>query len=88
MVGFDQIAATEKFADASADVVSAILTEAGKMCEEVLAPLQRPGDLEPARLENGVLRTSPGYATAGRPLPKAAGSGSAVTRNMAAWACR
>ncbi len=62
VVGFDQIAATEKFSEASEDVVGAILTEAGKMCEEVMAPLQRPGDLEPARLENGVLRTSPGYA--------------------------
>ncbi|NVO57902.1 acyl-CoA dehydrogenase [Rhodobacteraceae bacterium B1Z28] len=62
VVGFDQVAETETFADATADVVSAILTEAGKMCEEVLAPLQRPGDLEPARLENGVMRTSPGYA--------------------------
>ncbi len=62
VIGFDQIAATEKFSDASEDVVSAILTEAGKLCEEVMAPLQRPGDLEPARLENGVLRTSPGYA--------------------------
>ncbi len=62
VVGFDQIAATDRFADASPDVVSAILSEAGKMCEEVLAPLQRPGDLTPARLENGVLRSSPGYA--------------------------
>ncbi len=60
-VGFDQIAATEKFSEASEDVVSAILTEAGKLCEDIMAPLQRPGDLEPARLENGVLRTSPGY---------------------------
>ncbi|WP_171100860.1 acyl-CoA dehydrogenase [Ruegeria sp. HKCCD7255] len=62
VIGYDQIAATEKFSDASSDVVSAILTEAGKLCEEVLAPLQRPGDLHPAHLENGVLRTSPGYA--------------------------
>ncbi|KUJ76397.1 acyl-CoA dehydrogenase [Ruegeria marisrubri] len=62
VVGFDQVAETERFAEASSDVVSAILTEAGKMCEQVMAPLQRPGDLEPARLENGVLRTSPGYA--------------------------
>ncbi|NOE27616.1 acyl-CoA dehydrogenase [Ruegeria sp. HKCCD6157] len=62
VVGFDQVAATETFADASADVVTAILTEAAKMSEEVLAPLQRAGDLEPARLENGVLRSSPGYA--------------------------
>ncbi len=62
VIGFDRIAATEKFSEASADVVSAILTEAGKMCEEVMAPLQRPGDLEHPRLENGVLRTAPGYA--------------------------
>lgn len=62
VVGFDQVAATDKFSEASVDVVSAILSEAGKMCEEVMAPLQRPGDLEPARLENGVLRTSTGYA--------------------------
>ncbi len=44
------------------DMVAAILTEAGKMCEEVMAPLQRAGDLHPARLENGVVRTSPGFA--------------------------
>lgn len=62
VAGFDQIAGTEKFSEASDDVVDAILTEAGKMCEEVMAPLQRPGDLEPARLENGIVRTSPGYA--------------------------
>ncbi len=62
VIGFKDVAATERFSEASPDVVSAILTEAGKMCEEVMAPLQRPGDLQPARLENGVLRTSPGYA--------------------------
>jgi len=61
VVGFDQVAATGRFDEVGSDLVSAILTEAGKMCEEVMAPLQRPGDLTPARLENGVLRTSPGY---------------------------
>ncbi len=62
VVGFDQVSATDRFSEASPDMVGAILTEAGKMCEEVMAPLQRNGDLHPARLENGVLRTSPGYA--------------------------
>lgn len=62
VVGFDTVSATDRFEDASDDVVSAILTEAGKMCEEIMAPLQRNGDLDPARLENGVLRTSPGFA--------------------------
>jgi len=34
------------FADASEDVITAILTEAGKFCEEVLTPLNRIGDHE------------------------------------------
>ncbi|UWQ80193.1 acyl-CoA dehydrogenase [Leisingera sp. S132] len=62
VVGYDSIPATDRFAEATSDTVSAILTEAGKLCEEVMAPLQRNGDLHPARLENGVLRTSPGFA--------------------------
>ncbi|MCV2888105.1 acyl-CoA dehydrogenase [Ruegeria aquimaris] len=62
VVGYDRVCATEVFAEAGADIVEAILTEAGRMCDEVMAPLQRGGDLNPARLENGVLRTSPGFA--------------------------
>lgn len=62
VVGYDRVCATETFAEAGADMVEAILTEAGRMCDEVMAPLQRGGDLNPARLENGVLRTSPGFA--------------------------
>ncbi|GAA6188067.1 acyl-CoA dehydrogenase [Litorivita sp. NS0012-18] len=61
IVGLNQVAATEKFAEASADVTDAILTEAGRMCEEVLAPLNRNGDLYPAKVENGVVRTSKGF---------------------------
>ncbi|KNG92582.1 acyl-CoA dehydrogenase [Pseudaestuariivita atlantica] len=62
VVGLDEVTATDRYAEASDDLVGAILGEAGKMCEEVLSPLQRPGDLHPAVLENGVVRTSPGYA--------------------------
>jgi len=61
VIDFEALRATDRFAAASADVTQAILLEAGKMCDEVLAPLQRNGDLTPARLENGVVRTSPGY---------------------------
>ncbi len=62
VVGFDAVAATDRFAEATPETVEAILTGAARMAEDVLAPLQRPGDLHPARLENGVVRTSPGFA--------------------------
>ncbi len=61
VIGYDQIAATDLFTEASPDMAQAVLSEAGKMCEEVLAPINRNGDLTPAALENGVVRTSPGF---------------------------
>ena len=51
VVDYDKVAATTKFQDAGLDVVDAILNEAGKMCNEVMAPVQRNGDLHPAVLE-------------------------------------
>ena len=59
-----RVIATERFADATPDVTDAILIEAGKLCEDKLAPLQRAGDLHPARLENGKVRTTPGFSEA------------------------
>ena len=61
VIDFKSLRETSRFSHVSQDVTQAILREAGKMCDEVLAPLQRNGDLTPARLENGVVRTSPGY---------------------------
>jgi alkylation response protein AidB-like acyl-CoA dehydrogenase len=61
VVKFDQVSATDRFAEATGDMAMAILTEAARMCEDVLAPLQRVGDTHPAQLENGVVRMSPGF---------------------------
>jgi acyl-CoA dehydrogenase len=63
--------ATERFAEATPETVAAMLTEAGRICEEVLAPLNRAGDLHPARLENGVVRTSPGFGDGWRAVAEA-----------------
>ncbi|WP_108484839.1 acyl-CoA dehydrogenase [Oceaniglobus ichthyenteri] len=61
VVGVSQVSGTDRFAEATPDIVGAILTEAAHLCEGALAPLQRVGDQQPAVLENGVVRTSPGF---------------------------
>jgi acyl-CoA dehydrogenase len=68
IVGFDRIAADEKFSDCTPDVVTAILAEAAKLTDETLAPLNSIGDRNPARLENGIVRTAPGFADAYRQI--------------------
>ncbi|GLS45538.1 acyl-CoA dehydrogenase [Methylobacterium brachythecii] len=46
--------------------VSAILEEAGKFASGVIAPLNRTGDREGARLQDGVVTTAPGWREAYR----------------------
>ncbi|HSF64883.1 MAG TPA: acyl-CoA dehydrogenase family protein, partial [Paracoccaceae bacterium] len=62
VLGYARVAGTPLFAEAGAETVAAVLAEAGRMAETVLAPLQRVGDRHPARLENGIVRTPPGFA--------------------------
>ncbi len=62
LIGFEEATATDRFCEATPDLVAAILGEAGRLCDEVMAPLQRGGDTDGAQLENGVVRTSPGFA--------------------------
>ena len=64
VVPFGAVAATERFAEASPATVEAILTEAAKLCDTVVAPVNANGDKVAARLENGVVRASPGFAGA------------------------
>ncbi|SDN54249.1 hypothetical protein SAMN05216196_101850 [Lutimaribacter pacificus] len=61
---FSQVQGTERFGDASDDMVDAILEGAGRICEEVLEPLRRTGDMQGAVLENGVVRMPEGFKQA------------------------
>ena len=68
VVSFPELSATARFAEATAETMAAVLAEAGRLATEVIAPVNRAGDLSPARLENGKLRAPPGYAEAFRAL--------------------
>ena len=61
ILGLQELARTDRFDELTEDVTDAILTGAARLTEEVMAPLRRPGDLTPARLENGVVRMPPGF---------------------------
>ncbi len=68
VAGFARVAATPRFAEATPELADAILAEAGRIATDVIAPLNRAGDLNPARLENGAVVSSPGFAEGYRAL--------------------
>ncbi len=57
----DEVALLPGYEAASADLVAAILGQAAKLAETVLAPLNQPADRIGSVLENGVVRTPPGF---------------------------
>ncbi len=54
----------EKYNEVNSDLVKDILEEAAKINQNLILPLAKVGDENPAVLENGVVRTPPGYKEA------------------------
>jgi 3-(methylthio)propanoyl-CoA dehydrogenase len=64
IAGIGEIAQLPGCEQATSDLVDAVLEEAGKLAGGVLAPLNRSGDQQGSRLENGVVRTPDGFRAA------------------------
>src|SRR5690606_41960387 len=75
IAGLPEIARLPGLGEATPDLVDAALTEAGRLAGEVLAPLNRVGDEQGCRLENGVVRTPEGFRDAYWRFVEARGAG-------------
>ena len=66
LAGLSDVVAYPQYAEAGADVdlAPAILEEAAKFNQDVVAPLNWPGDQNPSSLKDGVVTTTPGFKEA------------------------
>ena len=62
VAGLAGVSTLPGYEHATDDTVDAVLEEAAKLAGNGLAPLNRDGDKIGAKLENGVVRTAPGFA--------------------------
>jgi len=72
----------EKYKEVNPDLAKDILEQAAKITENLILPLAKAGDETPAKLENGVVRTPPGYKEAYKNLLKMVGFLYLAIQNM------
>jgi alkylation response protein AidB-like acyl-CoA dehydrogenase len=70
-----QISTLPGYEEINAEFAVSILEEGGKFCAEILEPLNRTGDEEGCKLENGLLSTPRGFPEAYRAFVEAGWGG-------------
>ena len=64
VLGAEKITEIAEFEEATPELVDQILEEGGRLCEEVLFPINQSGDEEGCKIENGVVTTPKGFKEA------------------------
>jgi len=64
LLNVDQLTSIPSFAEASPELIDAVIEESAKFASEVFAPLNRVGDLQHSRANEGVVTTPDGFKQA------------------------
>ena len=64
IAGLDKMTELPGMADFDAETAQAVLEESAKFCQDVVAPLNRVGDVQPSSWKDGVVTTTPGFKEA------------------------
>ena len=64
LLNINSLTAIPDFAEATPELVSAVLEEAGKFAADVFAPINRTGDIKHSRAVDGEVITAPGFKEA------------------------
>ena len=64
LAGIDAVAQLPGYEDAGAETAAAVLEECARLAEGVIAPLNAEGDRNPSSLQDGQVRTTPGFKEA------------------------
>ena len=75
LAGLESIARLPGFEEATPDTVQAVLEECARFNRDVIAPLNREGDLHPGAWRDGTVATAPGFREAFRQFAEAGWQG-------------
>jgi len=64
MLNIDQLTSIPDFAEASPELIDAVVEEAGKFAADVIAPLNRIGDIQHSKAIDGEVKTPDGFKEA------------------------
>ena len=64
LADLDAVAALPGFEDATLDTAQAVLEENARFCQDIVAPLNRAGDVTPSSWKDGVVTTTKGFKEA------------------------
>jgi 3-(methylthio)propanoyl-CoA dehydrogenase len=87
LAGIDAVAQLPGMSEAGEETAAAVLEECARFNQEVVAPLNWTGDIQPSSLANGVVTTTPGFRLRFSSLARADGRACNTRWSLAGRVC-